>query len=394
MMGTVSLRAQSRSIAVKAARVTPDDFQSPLKLGKLQALLDRSGIDPEDISRVQRVNVWQGFLKNEAGEAEIVDLAGISLIPRWADGPEWPVMQPGPVVRLPATKPNRTNAGWPTCPVLPDMQIGYFRDPSGELVATHDEQALSVALAIVKASKPTQVVLVGDNLDLPEFGKYRLTPAFQQTTQATIDRATLLCAQLRHAAPDAEIIWLAGNHEERLPNFLLDNARAAFGLRKGNTPESWPVLSVPYLCRMDEYRIRYVPGYPASHHWITPRLKVIHGDLVKSGGSTATAYLGREKTSVIFGHVHRREYAARTRDDHDGPREVMAASPGCLARVDGAVPSTKGGTDLDGRPVHRSEDWQQGIGVVSYCPESGRFAYENVAIHDGWGMWRGKHYEA
>lgn len=374
-------------------RVTPDDFQSPLKLGKLQALLDRSGIDPDDIGRVQRVNVWQGFLKNDEGEAEIVDLAGISLIPRWADGPAWPVMQPGPVIKVPAVRSTTVMAGWPRCPVLPDMQIGYFRDPTGVLVATHDEQAITVALSVVKAAKPTQVVLVGDNLDLPEFGKYRLTPAFQQTTQATIDRATLLCAQLRHAAPDAEIIWLAGNHEERLPNFLLDNARAAFGLRKGNTPESWPVLSVPYLCRMDEYQIRYVPGYPASHHWITPRLKVIHGDIVKSGGSTATAYLGREKTSVIFGHVHRREYAARTRDDHDGPREVMAASPGCLARVDGAVPSTKGGTDLDGRPVHRSEDWQQGLGMVEYDPESGRFNYENIAIRDGWAMWRGKHYE-
>jgi hypothetical protein len=145
---------------------------------------------------------------------------------------------------------------------------------------------------------------------------------------------------------------------------------------------------------MDEYAVEYVPGYPASHHWITPRLKVIHGELVRNQASTATAYLGREKTSVIFGHVHRREYAARTRDDHDGPREVMAASPGCLARTDGAVPSTKGGTDLDGRPVYRSEDWQQGVAVVDFGPVDGHFSYENVAIHDGWALWRGKHYRA
>jgi hypothetical protein len=231
-------------------------------------------------------------------------------------------------------------------------------------------------------------------LDLPEFGKYRLSPAFTQTTQATIDRATTLCAEVRRAAPDARIVWLAGNHEERLPNYVLDNARAAFGIRSGNTPESWPVLSVPFLCRMDEYTVEYVPGYPASHHWITPRLKVIHGELVRNQASTATAYLGREKTSVIFGHVHRREYAARTRDDHDGPREVMAASPGCLARTDGAVPSTKGGLDLDGRPVYRSEDWQQGLAVVDFDPVDGHFSYENVAIHDGWALWRGKHYRA
>jgi predicted phosphodiesterase len=233
---------------------------------------------------------------------------------------------------------------------------------------------------------------------LPEFGKYRLTPAFQQTTQATVDRATLLCAQLRAAAPDARIVWLAGNHEERLPNYLLDNARAAFGLRQGNTPESWPVLSVPFLCRMDETDVSYLPGYPASHVWITERLKVIHGDLARTQQSTATAYLNREKTSVVFGHTHRREYAARTRDDHDGPREVMAASPGTLARVDGAVPSTKQGTDLDGRPLVRHEDWQSGAAVIPYNPETGDFVYEQVAIHHkgggAWGMWRGRVFES
>jgi hypothetical protein len=364
------------------------------KLGKLNQLLERSGINLDDVARVEKVNVWQGFLKNEDGEAEIVDLAGISLVPRWADGPEWPVVQPGPAVKIPKPPAPRKSTGWGTAVVLPDMQIGYFRDANGGLEPTHDEDAIAVALAVTKAAQPTQVVLVGDNADLPELGKYRLSPAYVHTTQATIDRCTILCAELRAAAPDAEIVWLAGNHEERLPNYLLDNARAAFGLRKGNTPESWPVLSMPYLCRMDDYDITYVPGYPASHHWITPRLKVIHGDLVKSGGSTAHAYLGREKTSVIYGHVHRREYAARTRDDHDGPREVMAATPGCLCRTDGAIPSTKGATDLDGRPIYRQEDWQQGLSVIDYDLDTGTFDYEQVAIRDGHGRWRGRDFVA
>jgi hypothetical protein len=375
---------------------SPDEFAASRgdKLGKLSQLLERSGIDTDDISRVERVNVWQGFLKNDDGEAEVVDLAGISLVPRWADGPEWPVVQPGPAVKIPKPPAPRTSNGWGTAVVLPDMQIGYFRTAEGELEPTHDEEAIAVALGIVKAAKPTQVVLVGDNADLPELGKYRITPAYAMTTQATIDRCTVLGAELRAAAPDAEIVWLAGNHEERLPRYLLDNARAAFGLRKGNTPESWPVLSMPYLCRMDDYDITYLPGYPASQHWITEKLKVIHGDLVRSGGSTAHAYLGREKTSVIYGHVHRREYAARTRDDHDGPREVMAATPGCLCRIDGAIPSTKGATDLDGRPIYRAEDWQQGVAVVDYDMETGVFDYEQVAIRDGHGRWRGKDFVA
>lgn len=369
------------------------------KLGALKSLLDRSGIDIEDISRVQKVNVWQGFIKNDEGEAEVVDLAGISLIPRWADGPEWPVVQRGPAVKLPPFKKAAApkGSGWETCVVLPDIQMGYFRTASG-MEPTHDENAITVALSIVRAAKPGLVVLVGDNLDLPEMGKYRLSPPFAQTTQATIDRATTFCAQVRAAAPEARIVWLAGNHEERMPNYIMDNAMACFGLRKGNEPESWPVMSVPYLCRMDEYEIEYKPGYPASEVWINERLRVIHGDKVASNASTAHKYLGVEKTSVIYGHIHRREWAERTRIDHDGPRTIMAASPGCLARIDGAVPSTKQGLDLDGRPLTRYEDWQSGLAVVQYEPGDGRFVYEQVAIrHDdqgAWAFWHGKDFRS
>jgi hypothetical protein len=73
----------------------------------------------------------------------------------------------------------------------------------------------------------------------------------------------------------------------------------------------------------------------------------------------------------------------------------MAASPGCLARVDGSVPSTKQGLDLDGRPLNRSEDWQLGMAIV-VLGEDGHFDYEQVRIdpetHAAW--WRGRRYQA
>ena len=362
-------------------------------LGRIVEMLERKGIDPAEIGQVKRISLYQSLTKNSDGEAETHDLAAIQFSPSWETGPEWPVMQPGPAVKLPPRKTKTMQAdGWRKAVIFPDMQIGYYRNADDELVATHDEQALDVALEICRTVNPAMVVLVGDNIDAPEFGKYRLTPAFQRTMQAAIDRAALLCAQLRHAAPDAQIVWLAGNHEERLPNYLLDNASAAFGLRQGNRPDSWPVLSIPYLCRMDEYGIEYRSGYPAGHVWINQRLRVIHGDKVASGNSTAHKYLATEKTSVIYGHIHRREWAERTREDWDGAKTVMAATPGCLARIDGVVPSTKQGTDLDGRPLRRMEDWQQGLAVVTYEEGEGRFVYEQIAIHDGWAQYRGKDY--
>ncbi|CAB4155807.1 Calcineurin-like phosphoesterase domain, lpxH type [uncultured Caudovirales phage] len=366
-----------------------------LSLGRIAELLERNGIDIDEIGAIKRVSLYQAVTKDtETGEASVHDLTGVQFSPKWETGPEWPVVQQGPAVKLPAAKATKAKSGWPVAVVLPDIQCGYFSAVDGSLEAIHDERAISVALSILADVNPDLVVLVGDNLDFAELGKYIVTKAYQQTTQATIDRATTLAAQIRAAAPNAKIIWLAGNHEERLPKFLLQNASAAFGLKRGALPESWPVMSVPFLCRLDEVDIEYRPGYPASSVWITERLRVIHGDRVASGGSTAHKYLGQEKSSVIYGHIHRREWAERTREDHDGPRTVLAASPGCLCRVDGAVPSTRGGTDLNGRPLTRYEDWQQGLAVIPYDPESGRFCYEQIAIHDGWAMYRGKEYKA
>jgi hypothetical protein len=382
------------SSTAEAVTAAGDKAEGQRILLKLANELARRGITEEQIGRLSRVSMWQGLTKNDDGEAEIHDLYGFQLAPTWDDGPAWPTITPGPVVKVAASRLGRQHGcSESVVAVLPDMQIGYYRHPNGELEPTHDPAAFDAALALVATLRPSRVVLLGDNLDLPEFSRYRTTPAFQQTTQAAIDYATTMLARLRAAAPDATIDWLAGNHEERLQHWLTDNARAAFGLRQGATTNGWPVLSVPHLCRLDEHGVIYHPGYPASDLWLTDNLKVIHGDRVQSRGSTAHKYLSEQKVSVIYGHVHRIEQAHRTREDIDGPAEIMAASPGCLARIDGAVPSTRQGLDLDGRPLTRAEDWQNGCAVVTIHPD-GDWQYEVARIANGTAFFRGGIYRA
>lgn len=365
-------------------------------LGKIASLLDRNGIDVDEVGRIQRVSLYQSLTKNDEGEAEIHDLIGVQISPSWEDGPQWDPVSQAPPVKC-SVKPVKglpKPEGWQTAVIVPDAQIGYYRGADGELVPTHDEDAISLCLSGIRDLNPEVVVCVGDMLDAPEFGKYRLSPAFALTTQASIDRATTFAAELRACAPNAEIVWLAGNHEERITNAALDNLKAAFGLKRGNDNGGLPVLSVPFLCRFDDdsVQVNYLAGYPASGYWINERIRVIHGTKVRSNGSTAHGYLATEKSSVIYGHIHRREWAERSREDYDGAKTILAASPGTLARTDGAVPSTRGGIDLDGRPLTVVEDWQQGYGVVTFEPGDGNFFYEQVAIHDGQAWFRGKLY--
>ena len=44
-------------------------------LGRIAALLDRNGIDLDEVGRVSRVSLYQTITKNDEGEAEVHDLA-------------------------------------------------------------------------------------------------------------------------------------------------------------------------------------------------------------------------------------------------------------------------------------------------------------------------------
>jgi hypothetical protein len=171
-----------------AEEALKDPSTRKASLGKIADLLERNGIDADEIGRIQRVSLYQSLTKNDEGDAEIHDLTAIQLSPKWEEGPEWPVIQPGPQVKLPTrkTKPKK-DTGWQTAVVLPDIQAGYFRLADDSLEPTHDEVAIDTALAITRDARPDVVVLVGDNLDLPEFGKYLTTHPYQRTTQATIE---------------------------------------------------------------------------------------------------------------------------------------------------------------------------------------------------------------
>ena len=370
------------------------------RLGRIADLLERSGIPADEIGKVERIrlNEWQGLSKDDAGNAVVTDMHGASVIitPGWASGPKWPVITQAPPVTIARTMhaPRADTGGWQRAVVWPDIQIGYYWTEGG-LVATHDEKALAVALEITEAADPDIIVMVGDNLDLPEFSRYRKMPVFQRTTQASIDRAARLCASIRaRVRPECRIIWIAGNHEERLPNYIIDNASAAFGLKRGGSPESWPVLSVPFLCRFDDHGVTFLPGYPASVYWINDSLSVIHGTKVRSGGSTAHGYLPEIRHSVIFGHVHRREFAAVTRLTKDGPRTYHAACFGALCRIDGSVPGMASGYDLNGQPLASAENWQQAVGVVEFQPGAGDFTMEAIEIWNGRARWNGRSYHA
>jgi predicted phosphodiesterase len=319
----------------------------------------------------------------------------VRVVPTTVTGPDWPVVQPAAPVTVRCQVPTpRTPDGWERAFIFPDTQIGYrqLRDPEGGtyLDPFHDEQAIAAAVNVMVAAEPDRVIFLGDSLDFPGQSKYIQDPSWALTTQDAIDRFYRLLATVRALLPAARIEVLEGNHDLRLPRSIQVNAAASFRLQQAAKPASWPVLTVPHLCRFDELDVSYFEGYPAARLWVNERLCCIHGHKVRSGGSTAAAVIDDERVSTIFGHVHRIELQHKTRHTWAGGRQSLAATPGTLCRIDGAVPSVKGGVDALGRPLTSYEDWQQGCAVVTYKPGDGPFSLELVPIHEGRAIFRGQ----
>lgn len=360
------------------------------RIGLLADLLERQGIDVSEVGSIKRVNVWQGFYKDKAGVAHTVDQTGIVFSPTWEEGPEWPVVQRAAQAPVRASKstPPKRDGGWQRAFVFPDAQVGVRRSLDLDAAEPmYDQRAIDTAFAVCKEAKPDLIINIGDLLDLAEISRYAKDPSFTRTVQPTLDYSHRFLARQRATVPNARIVVHEGNHDKRLPDYILTNAMAAFGIRRANLPDSWPVMSVPYLLRFDELGIEYIDGYPSDTFWVNSNLKTMHGEKVRSNSSTAAAVANSSMVSTIFGHVHRVEEHWVTHETERGPQEVMAASPGTLARVDrGAVPSFHSGLDSKGKAKGRPENWTQGCSVIDFHPD-GRFHYQGIRIQDGVARW-------
>lgn len=351
-----------------------DDFEPTSKVNKYcsqQCRWDHTNGRPGEYTRRRKDT---GFAWDPVRPARKVDVCSKKMAPRGHE---------------PIT------ARWKTAVILPDPQIGYRRLADGTLDPFHDARALDIAMQVVMAESPDLTIWLGDYLDFAPFGRFRLEETFAQTVQPALEKAHEYMAIT--ASLSGEVRLLEGNHDARLQNYITDNALSAAGLRRAKAaPGDWPVLSVPYLLRLDDLNVEYVGGYPSGATYLNDNLAAIHGTVVGPAGMTVAKVVAQEQVSVIQGHIHRIETAHMTRNGRGKPKFNMAHSPGCLCRIDGAVPSTKSAVALrTGRAVKSWENWQQGLTVVRY-QDSGdqRFSLEHIPIFEGWATHRGAEFRS
>lgn len=259
--------------------------------------------------------------------------------------------------------------GWrrPNIPAKPERckprTIAVFADHH---VPFQDKALHQAALRWLKDHKPDEALILGDLLDLAEVSRHRKRPEFATQLNDTVDAGYGLLRDYVTASPSTSFTMLAGNHEDRIRNAVLENLTALHGVRRAKTdddPDPEGVLSIPHLLRLGNLGIEYAAADGEYHRGqivLTDSLIARHGWLSRPGAAaSAHATVTALNFSCVVGHVHRRGITHVTRHDPvTGEwRELLGVEPGTMAHI--GRDSGHTAYIASGAP-----DWQPGWGVI------------------------------
>jgi hypothetical protein len=329
----------------------------------LDALLEQANVDP-GVWAVQdhTVKSWEVGIKVGAGEdARVVTetLWGV----RASLKRRLETYLPQPVV-LRVTRPR-----------LPKSAPGLFTSLhySDIHFPHHDPRALNILYQIAEFVRPGFVCDHGDTLDCQEISKYPKDPLHRVSLKDEILMGAMHHGIMHELTPDADHVWLEGNHEQRLTRLIwgLAEQRAAGEIL--TLPAVQASLTWGSLMGLDSLGWETVP-YP-GHYMLHDKLILKHGSQVRPhSGATARAEHEKYGKSGMSGHTHRRGvFESR---DHNGVH--MWVELGMLGRVR---------DDYVDFP-----DWHQGLVCATWSDDRQVYGVEHIRIHDGETYFRGRHF--
>ena len=251
----------------------------------------------------------------------------------------------------------------------------HFRHPQAEW--GQDPTALAVVLGVIRDVKPHKIIHGGDLLDCYTLSqKFDPNPSELFTIQDEIDAAAAHLDEVAQLAPQAERIWLEGNHENRLSRLVASLPGAHRELARLRVVQR--ALTWPALMGTEAIGWTFVPMRGQSRAEQLPKLISKHGTTVsKWSGHTAKNEWMKYGKSGTSGHTHR--LGTFYHNDHNGAH--LWNETGCTCKI----------TNV---PYMDDPDWQQGLLVVTHREDGERFSVEDIYIQNGVAIWRDREYAA
>lgn len=347
----------------------------------LESLLAERGMKLEDWTVVRvTVNKWEGFHKDDTGEAVTVPLKQLKVYLR----PKFS----GAALIQPAS---------PLPTLLQKLGRAKSKNLFKRFFIYGDDQRPNVnkefevlKLKFLAENDFDEIIDLGDGMDMPTISKYKTNPAASWSVQDCANNYASWLFALREVQPDARIRILADNHiTQRLRDYQLSQAEALYGVTPATVPgledDLKPLWSLERLLRLDELKIEYVAP-PNDTHYAESHVELIPGELAVIHGYRTGANLGKKfiddyGCSVIYGHQHAQDvYVTDHRRRGVGKRKrYFGIGVGCGAEIKG------GGGYAPGA------DWQNNALVVTLFPDE-QWTWDYVNYADGVLTWRDQHY--
>lgn len=310
-------------------------------------LLEKHGLDPEDwIVTSVRVSEWgkedepMFQLRVNATRRD-----GLVVIPTFGDD-----FEPWSYGQIEEYAPRQVA-------IIPDLHAPF-----------HDERALRAVCDLLDTERPEQVIFLGDVADNSMLSKHRTHRRFGALLNETNDAVVQNFRRVREAVPDAQIVLLPGNHDDRVLYYAQDMAPEFEALRPGKLTddEETPPSSLGFrqLWRLDELGIEVIDeDWKLAQFGITPELSARHGYL--TGNNSERKLLEKHGRSQVHGHDHRGSLVYRTKHDPLDIRVAMSCGTLCEIKPDGLGYEP----DPDWTPgMGWCQVWDDGLFQLSFLP--------------------------
>ncbi len=232
---------------------------------------------------------------------------------------------------------------------LPELEIGVVA--SDFHFPFHSPKGWSIFLQTLDRLQPMYVVINGDFVDFYAISDHAKHPArlarFEEELQAS--RAGL--REIERLLPNAKLIYIDGNHEDRLRRYLWSKA-----------PELHRTITISNLLDLSRWtHIDY------KKHWKLGKMHFTH-DVGVAGRTAVTRALDTYQHCVITGHSHRFQLVV---EGNALGESKLSASFGWLGDVD----------QIDYMHEARAnKDWALGFGVFRHDPTTGVVYVQPVPI--------------
>lgn len=145
--------------------------------------------------------------------------------------------------------------------------------------------------------KPTCIVIIGDLLDCYSVSDFDKDPGRKETLNDEREAAVKWLSGRRQKHPDTQIIFIEGNHEERIKRQI---RRYLPGLH------DLPELTTRGLLKLDSLGVDFYPSYG----FVRWGMRIKHGESTAKWSSNQEML--KHRKSGISGHVHREQIAEFT----------------------------------------------------------------------------------